>query len=129
MKYGDYALQFDTVYYVLSADYNIYMDIQQEIYLAIHEAFAQESITSPIRPRRCTSHKVRDSDPRVRHLQAACKHRDRFFPMEKFSQALRMTAGFYSGNGWESKMSLTTVVPVMARVVGCRRPGGMRRAQ
>lgn len=44
MKYGDYALQFETVYYVLSADYNIYMDIQQEIYLAIHEAFEQESI-------------------------------------------------------------------------------------
>jgi small-conductance mechanosensitive channel len=44
MKYGDYALQFETVYYVLSPDYNIYMDIQQAIYLAIHEAFEQEHI-------------------------------------------------------------------------------------
>ena len=44
MKYGDYALQFETVYYIKSADYNIYMDIQQSIYFAIHEAFEQEQI-------------------------------------------------------------------------------------
>ncbi len=44
MKYGDYALLFETVYYVLSPDYNIYMDIQQAIYLAIHEAFEREQI-------------------------------------------------------------------------------------
>jgi small-conductance mechanosensitive channel len=44
MKYGDYSLQFETVYYVLSADYNRYMDIQQAIYFAIHEAFEQEQI-------------------------------------------------------------------------------------
>jgi small-conductance mechanosensitive channel len=44
MKYGDYALQFETVYYVLSADYNSYMDRQQAIYFAIHEAFEREHI-------------------------------------------------------------------------------------
>lgn len=44
MKYGDYALQFETVYYVLSPDYNIYMDIQQSIYFTIHERFEQEGI-------------------------------------------------------------------------------------
>ena len=44
MKYGDYALMFETVYYVLSPDYNIYMDIQQSIYFAIHEGFEQECI-------------------------------------------------------------------------------------
>ena len=44
MKYGDYALQFETVYYVKSPDYNIYMDIQQSIYFAIHEAFEREQI-------------------------------------------------------------------------------------
>jgi small-conductance mechanosensitive channel len=44
MKYGDYALQFETVYYVLSPDYNIYMDIQQAIYLTIHESFEQHGI-------------------------------------------------------------------------------------
>ncbi|MGB5277174.1 MAG: mechanosensitive ion channel family protein [Gammaproteobacteria bacterium] len=44
MKYGDYALQFETVYYVKLSDYNIYMDIQQSIYFAIHEAFERERI-------------------------------------------------------------------------------------
>jgi small-conductance mechanosensitive channel len=44
MKYGDYSLNFETVYYVLSPDYNIYMDIQQAIYFAIHERFEQEGI-------------------------------------------------------------------------------------
>jgi len=44
MKYGDYALQFETVYYVKSPDYNVYMDIQQSIYFAIHEAFEREQI-------------------------------------------------------------------------------------
>ena len=44
MKYGDYSLQFETVYYVLSPDYNLYMDRQQAIYFAIHEAFERASI-------------------------------------------------------------------------------------
>ena len=44
MKYGDYALLFETVYYVLSPDYNMYMDIQQAIYFALHERFEQERI-------------------------------------------------------------------------------------
>jgi small-conductance mechanosensitive channel len=44
MKYGDYALQFETVYYIKSPDYNIYMDIQQSIYFTIHEAFEREQI-------------------------------------------------------------------------------------
>jgi small-conductance mechanosensitive channel len=44
MNFGDYALMFETVYYVLSPDYNIYMDIQQSIYFTIHERFEQEGI-------------------------------------------------------------------------------------
>jgi small-conductance mechanosensitive channel len=43
-SYGPYALEFETVYYVLSPDYNRYMDIQQAIYFAIHEAFEREQI-------------------------------------------------------------------------------------
>jgi small-conductance mechanosensitive channel len=43
-KYGDFSLDFETVYYVLSADYNQHMDIQQRIYFAIHEAFERDSI-------------------------------------------------------------------------------------
>ncbi|MDT8452644.1 MAG: mechanosensitive ion channel family protein [Gammaproteobacteria bacterium] len=43
-KYGNYDLQFEAVFYVLSPDYTIYMDIQQAIYFAIHERFEQEGI-------------------------------------------------------------------------------------
>jgi len=42
--YGDFALTFESVYYVLSPDYNTYMDIQQAINLAIHERFEAEGI-------------------------------------------------------------------------------------
>jgi small-conductance mechanosensitive channel len=38
--YGPHSLDFETVYYVLSADYNRYMDIQQAINLAIFREFA-----------------------------------------------------------------------------------------
>lgn len=43
-EYGDSSLNFEVVYYVLSPDYNIYMDIQQAINLAIFEQFAQAGI-------------------------------------------------------------------------------------
>ncbi len=43
-EYGDFALVFETVYYVLAADYNIYMDIQQAINLRIYEQFEAEGI-------------------------------------------------------------------------------------
>jgi small-conductance mechanosensitive channel len=42
--YGDFSLNFETVYYVLAPDYNVYMDIQQAINLRIHERFEQEGI-------------------------------------------------------------------------------------
>lgn len=42
--FGDYALQFEIVYYVLDPDYNRYMDIQQAINLAIYEKFEEEKI-------------------------------------------------------------------------------------
>ena len=43
-KYGDYALQFEIVYYVKSPDYNIYMDIQQAINLEIYRQFSEQGI-------------------------------------------------------------------------------------
>ncbi|MDX1380880.1 MAG: mechanosensitive ion channel family protein [Xanthomonadales bacterium] len=43
-KYADYSLNFESVYYVLSADYNAYMDVQQSIYFAIHRRFEEEGI-------------------------------------------------------------------------------------
>ncbi|MDX1812315.1 MAG: mechanosensitive ion channel family protein [Gammaproteobacteria bacterium] len=43
-QYGDFALLFESVYYVQGPDYNLYMDIQQAINLQIHERFEQEGI-------------------------------------------------------------------------------------
>ncbi len=43
-KYGDFALNFETVYYVLASDYNLYMNIQEKINLKIRERFLAEEI-------------------------------------------------------------------------------------
>lgn len=43
--YGDSALLFEVVYYVLDADYNKYMDIQQAINLALLECFEKRNIS------------------------------------------------------------------------------------
>lgn len=43
-KYGGFSLEFETVYYVLTPDYNRHMDVQQAIYFAIHEAFERDGI-------------------------------------------------------------------------------------
>lgn len=42
--YGDFALIFEIVYYVLDSDYNVYMDIHQAINLEVYRRFAQEGI-------------------------------------------------------------------------------------
>jgi small-conductance mechanosensitive channel len=42
--YGDFSINFETVYFVTVPDYNTYMDIQQAINLRIHERFEQEEI-------------------------------------------------------------------------------------
>jgi small-conductance mechanosensitive channel len=44
LKHGASALEFETVYFVTSADYNRYMDIQQSINLRIHRRFAEHGI-------------------------------------------------------------------------------------
>ncbi len=43
-SYGDFSLNFEIVYYVLSGDYNKYMDIQQEINFQIKEIFEKRGI-------------------------------------------------------------------------------------
>ena len=43
-EYGDSSLNFEIVYYVLSQDYNQYMDVQQEINFTIKEAFDERGI-------------------------------------------------------------------------------------
>lgn len=40
-SFGDSSLDFEVVYYVLNADYNHYMDIQQAINLAMIDRFAE----------------------------------------------------------------------------------------
>lgn len=42
--FGQFSLTFEVVYYILSADYNLYMDRQQAIYLAILNIFKREGI-------------------------------------------------------------------------------------
>ena len=43
-SYGDFSLDFEVVYYVMSGDYNKYMDIQQEINYSIMEEFETRGI-------------------------------------------------------------------------------------
>jgi small-conductance mechanosensitive channel len=42
--FGDFALLFEVVYFILSSDYNVYMDIQQGIYFQILEKFAENGV-------------------------------------------------------------------------------------
>jgi small-conductance mechanosensitive channel len=43
-SYGEYSLNFEIVYYVLSSDYNSYMDVQQQINFSIYEEFQNRGI-------------------------------------------------------------------------------------
>ncbi len=43
-SYGDFSLAFEVVYYVVGSDYNKYMDIQQEINLALFKEFEARGI-------------------------------------------------------------------------------------
>jgi small-conductance mechanosensitive channel len=43
-EYGDFALLFEIVYYVLSPDYNKYMDTQQAINMTLFDSFSEKGI-------------------------------------------------------------------------------------
>ncbi len=43
-RFGDYSLDFETVYYVESSDYKLYMDIQQAVNLEIYRRFEEAGI-------------------------------------------------------------------------------------
>jgi small-conductance mechanosensitive channel len=43
-SYGDWSLVFEVVYNVASPDYNLFMDIQERINLAIYESFSERDI-------------------------------------------------------------------------------------
>jgi small-conductance mechanosensitive channel len=44
-SFGEYSLGFEVVYYMLSPDYNRYMDIQEQINLSLYEAFESQGIS------------------------------------------------------------------------------------
>ncbi len=43
-SYGDFAINFEVVYFVNSAEYNTYMDIQQQVNLSLHTMFEDAGI-------------------------------------------------------------------------------------
>ena len=43
-KFGDFSLNFETIYFVESAEYNVFMDIQQKINLKLVDEFASRGI-------------------------------------------------------------------------------------
>ena len=43
-EYGDYSLNFESVYYIKGPDYNVFMNIHEAVCLDIHERFEQEGI-------------------------------------------------------------------------------------
>ncbi len=43
-NYGDFSLNFETVFYVLSSEYNRFMDVKQAVLLQIHARFEAEGI-------------------------------------------------------------------------------------
>jgi small-conductance mechanosensitive channel len=43
-QFGDFSLDYEVVYYVKSADYNEYMDIQEEINMALYSEFEKAKI-------------------------------------------------------------------------------------
>lgn len=42
--YGDFALEFEYVYYVLAPEHNLYMDVQQGINLRLHRSFEEVGV-------------------------------------------------------------------------------------
>ena len=53
-KFGDYSLIFEAVYYVLSSDYNRYMDIQHEININLMREFQAKGISFALSTQRLT---------------------------------------------------------------------------
>jgi small-conductance mechanosensitive channel len=68
-SFGESAIEFETVYYVLTDDYNRYMDIQQAVNLEILRRFEQEEIQFAF-PTRTIIYKV-DAPPSLAHLAQA----------------------------------------------------------
>jgi small-conductance mechanosensitive channel len=65
--YRDADLEIEVVYFVLSEDYNVYMDVQQNINLGIKKAFEREGIEFALPARIIYLHR----EPRVKEPEAA----------------------------------------------------------
>jgi small-conductance mechanosensitive channel len=70
-EYGDSSLNFEVVYYVLDPDYNLYMDIQQQINFALFKRFEEEHIDFAFPTRTLHVASVPAPAPRHAGLQAA----------------------------------------------------------
>ncbi len=64
-QYGDSALVFEIVYFVLSPEYNTYMDLHQGINLAIFERFAREGVEFAYPTRTIHLHRRREGAARA----------------------------------------------------------------
>lgn len=43
-RFGDFSLIYEGVYFVLTGDYTVFMDVQQEINLSLMQQFGKEGI-------------------------------------------------------------------------------------
>jgi small-conductance mechanosensitive channel len=62
LKHGPASLEFETVYFVTTADFNRYMDIQQSINLKIHRRFAEQHIDFAVPTQKLVLSRRKDLD-------------------------------------------------------------------
>ncbi len=62
LRHGTASLEFETVYFVTSADFNRYMDIQQSINLKIHRRFAESQIDFAVPTQKLVLSRRKDLD-------------------------------------------------------------------
>ena len=74
--FGDSSLDFEIVYYVLDADYNVYMDIQQAINLELFKRFEEEGIQFAYPTRTLYLHPQAD-EPKAESGKPALQDKDR----------------------------------------------------
>jgi small-conductance mechanosensitive channel len=70
-SYGDFSLNFEIVYYVLSPDYNVFMDTQPTINLALFERFEGEGIDFAYPTRTLHVHATAEGGPLVELVRGA----------------------------------------------------------
>lgn len=63
--FGDFSLNFEVVYYVLSPDYNVYMNYQQDINMKIFRLFEREHIEFAFPTQTIQFQKLRDDKAKV----------------------------------------------------------------